>query len=374
MPRCTRYIVQQLVGALLIVALGLTGVIWLSQSLRFIDLIINRGLSFFRFLELTLLLLPTFLALILPIALFSAVLYTYYRLIIDSELVVLRAAGLSQWTLAWPALILAGAVAAVAYSVTLYFMPTAFRDFKDMQFTIRSDYSQLFLREGTFNTLVEGLTVYVRARKSNGEVVGILVHDNRDATKPVTMIAERGAFVRAPEGPRFVLVNGNRQEVSPDSGWLSLLYFDRYTLDLSSFAEPGRHRWREPRERFLDELFGPPRVEEDVRFAGKLRAEGHQRLVAPLYCFVFALIALAALMSGEFNQRNQWKRVLAAIGAAVLFQVLGLALSHAVVKAPVLVPAMYANVAVVAGISLFILLGRRAPRRQALAAVAGEGR
>ncbi|MEX2648259.1 MAG: LptF/LptG family permease, partial [Alphaproteobacteria bacterium] len=89
MGRSTRYIARQVTGALVFVTVALTGVVWLSQSLRFVDLIVNKGLSVLAFLTLTLLLLPTFLALILPIALFCAALYTYSRLVADREVVAL---------------------------------------------------------------------------------------------------------------------------------------------------------------------------------------------------------------------------------------------------------------------------------------------
>ena len=108
MQGLTRYVLRQLVGATLFVTLALTGVVWLLQSLRFVDLIINRGLSALTFVHLTLLLLPTVLAYILPVALFCGVVYTYHRLIVDSEIVIMRATGLSQMALARPALILAG--------------------------------------------------------------------------------------------------------------------------------------------------------------------------------------------------------------------------------------------------------------------------
>ncbi len=73
----TRYILRQLVIGMLLVTAGLTCVIWLSQSLRFIEMIVNRGLSAAQFFYLTFLLLPNFLSIILPIALFTIVVFTY---------------------------------------------------------------------------------------------------------------------------------------------------------------------------------------------------------------------------------------------------------------------------------------------------------
>ena len=104
MRRFSLYIMGQLIGPLIVVAFSFTCVIWLTQSLRFIDLIINKGLSFGLFLYMTALLLPSLLSVILPIALFAAVLYTYHQLIVDREIIVLKAIGLSNARLALPAL------------------------------------------------------------------------------------------------------------------------------------------------------------------------------------------------------------------------------------------------------------------------------
>jgi len=76
----TRYILRQLALSTLLVVVTLTLAIWLTQSLRFIDWIVNRGLPLSTFVYIAILVLPSFLVVILPIALFSAVLFTYNKL------------------------------------------------------------------------------------------------------------------------------------------------------------------------------------------------------------------------------------------------------------------------------------------------------
>ena len=88
-----RYVLRQVLIATVLVAATLTCAIWLTQSLRFVELIVNRGLTIGTFFYLTLLLLPSFLWLLLPISLFAAVLFTYLRLTTDSELVVMEGSG-----------------------------------------------------------------------------------------------------------------------------------------------------------------------------------------------------------------------------------------------------------------------------------------
>ncbi|HYZ65066.1 MAG TPA: LptF/LptG family permease, partial [Acetobacteraceae bacterium] len=72
-----RYIFRQLLFALFAVTAGLVALIWLTQSLRFVELVVNRGLSMRVFLELTGLLIPNFIAVILPITVFVVVQFVY---------------------------------------------------------------------------------------------------------------------------------------------------------------------------------------------------------------------------------------------------------------------------------------------------------
>ena len=101
-----RYLFRQLFVALLAVTIGLVALIWLTQSLRLIELVVNHGLSVRVFLELTGLLIPNFIAVILPITTFVVVQFVYQRLAGDRELTVMRAAGLSSLRLSRPALLL----------------------------------------------------------------------------------------------------------------------------------------------------------------------------------------------------------------------------------------------------------------------------
>ena len=356
MPRYQRYLFRQLIGPFLLVALGLTAVVWLSQSLRIIDLIVNKGLSFSTFLLMSMLVLPTFLGAILPIAFFCALLFVYNRLTIDSELVCLRAAGISQWSLAKPALAMATIIVVASYAIVMYVMPISHREFKERQFVLRTDHSALLLEEGSFNALTEGVTVYIRGREG-GTLNGILVHDARERERPVTMMAERGLLVQTAEGPRFILFNGHRQRIDRDSAQLSLLNFERYTMDLGEFAQRGGNRWREPRERFLGELLDPESEGAD-RLRSKFLSEAHNRIVSPLFAYTLVAIGLAALLLGNVDRRGQWRRMLVAIAAAVVFEAVALFLVNATAKNSSLIPLMYLNPVLVTAAALAVLRGR----------------
>lgn len=342
MNRLTRYMLKQQLVMMVFVTLGLLSVIWLSQSLRFVEMIVNRGLSISVFLQLTSLLLPSFLTIIIPIALFFVIVFTYNKLIQDRELIVMRSAGLSQWALAKPALIVALLSTAVCYFLTLYYLPYSYEKFKELQFSIRNDFSSVLLQEGSFTDL-DGLTVYVREVGRDNELLGILVHDARDPNAQMTMMAKHGALVRTDDGPRIVLLDGNRQEVNADDGTMSILYFDRYAVDIAQKSSEEGLRYQDARERSVYNLLTglPPNIQE--RDLNSFRAEGHDRLISPLNAIAFASIALAVLVSSSFSRRGQTGRLLVAIGIMVFCQAMGIAIKNLAAKNPALVTLMYMN-------------------------------
>ena len=207
--------------------------------------------------------------------------------------------------------------------------------------------------------MTKGVTVYIRGREGS-TLSGILVHDARERERPITMMAERGILVQTGEGPRFILINGHRQRVDRDSSRLSLLNFDRYTIDMGDFVQQEGARWREPRERFIDELLDPD-AEGAERLRSKYLSEAHNRIVSPLFAYALAAIGLAALLAGNVDRRGQWRRMLVAIAAAVMFEAVALFLVNATAKNGNLVPLMYLNPVLMIAASIAVL-GRRLPR------------
>ena len=248
---------------------------------------------------------------------------------------------MSPFEIGRPALLLASLVMMLGYLNSIYLMPASFREFKDLQREFRSELSSLFLQEGVFNPVVDGITVFIRERSESGQLFGIIIHDERIPEKPVTMMAEQGAIVTSSKGPRVLMVNGNRQEVREDDGRLSLLYFDRYTFDLSALNKTEVDLWREPRERFLNELFFSSDKAAKIYNYRELRMEGIFRLSSPVLFLTFTAIGLALLLGGDFNRRGQFLRILISVLCVTAVQVGVLSMKNLGEKAPVFEHVMY---------------------------------
>ncbi len=349
---------RQLAVGMLFVSAALVCVMWLTQSLRFVEMIVSKGLSVLGFLKLTSLLMPGFLVIIMPISLFAVVLFTYNKLNADRELVVMRAVGLSHWALARPALILATASTIMGFALSLWIIPRTMAAFHEMQWNIRNDISGVLLQEGVFNRFGDGVMIYVRSRSPDGELLGLLVHDRRNPEKPITLMAERGALVYTSTGPRVLMVNGNRQQLDRNSGKLSLLYFDSYTVDFATATGSNQPRARDAREMPLSELLHASEAQLGPSEYRKAKVELHQRFSSPFYNLGFAFIALASLVPASFNRRGQAGRILTAVALMVGAQALALGTSNLSTANLAFTPTMYISALLPSCAGAWMLAGK----------------
>jgi len=350
----------------------LTAVIWLTQALRLLDLVINRGQSAPTFVYLTILILPSLLVIILPIAFFAGTLFALYKLNADSELVVMSAAGFSKTQIAVPVFMAAAIVVALTYLCGLYLMPAGQRAMNDKVYDIRADIGTALLNEGEFNTPALGLTVFIRAIDSDGTIHGVLVHDNRVRTHPITYLAASGELVQTPGGARLVMLDGTVEDSTKGGARLSVLKFQQYNFDLDQFASPAHANERATSERFLGELFNPnPKLPQKVQNA--FVAEGHNRLSQPLYCIVFALIAMATILTGRRARGANALRISGAVAAFVIVRLAGYGVAGLAVNVPAVWPLFYLIPTLGAAVALAVLAGfeplawlrRRAPMEAA---------
>jgi lipopolysaccharide export system permease protein len=356
MSRLSQYVLKELVGPVALFALLMTTVVWLTQSLRLLDLVINRGQSAPTFVYLTILILPSLLVIILPIAFFAGTLYALNKLSSDSELVVMWASGYSRSQLAVPVFIAAGIVMAATYLCGLYLMPAGQRAVNEKVFSIRADIGAALLNQGEFNTPAKGLTVFIRELDSDGHIHGVLVHDNRSRNRPITYLAVSGQLAQTPEGARLIMYDGTVEQSAKGGAHLSVLKFKSYAFDLDQFANQSRGIGRDTNELFLPELLWP-----STKLPAKLQrayfAEAHNRLTAPLYCITFALLALLAVTSGRRSRGANAGRLTLASLLAALLRIAGYGIQGLATAKPYAVLLFYAIPVLGAGFALAGLAG-----------------
>ena len=319
-----RYIFRTTFGAFLVICASATALMWITQALRDIDLMTNQGQSIFVFIGLTGLIIPLLVQIIAPIALMIAVAHVLNKLGNDSELIVMNAAGMPPRVLFRPFLAAGIAVSLLVALISAYLSPWGLRELRLWATEVRADLVSNVIQPGRFTKLEERLTLHIRERQPDGQLLGILIDDQRNPKERVTILAEKGNIVRNQRGAFLILENGSvqRHETGPHDP--TLVLFDSYGFDLSWLATATQTVKYSARERYLWELFDPER--NDKLFADQpqqVRAELHDRITAPLYPLAFVIMTYAYLGAPRTTRQSRTMSLLGAIGAVAALRGLG---------------------------------------------------
>jgi lipopolysaccharide export system permease protein len=323
-----RYIFRNTIAAFLLVLVSLTGIIWITQALREIDLVTNQGQTVLIFLGLTGLLVPILAQVIAPIAFVIALVYAIDKLNGDSEIVVMSAVGMSPWQLFRPFLAVAIMVALLVGFISAYLSPALQREIHERAGKIRTDLVTNIVQPGRFLTIEGGLTFHIRERRANGDLFGIMIDDRRTPEARTTFLAEHGSIVEKDGGKFLLLDNGNIQRLEKGRPDPRIVLFDRYAFDLSRFTAGASQSGAplHPRERYLWQLLYPDPDDPLVKSQpGPFRAELHERLLAPIYPLAFVVLAFAAIGGPRTTRQSRAFAIAVAIGGVTSLRIIGFA-------------------------------------------------
>lgn len=328
-----RYIFRQAGGTFCLILLTLTAIVWLAVGLGQLDVLTAKGQSFMLFLKMTSLTLPGIMAMITPVGFLVACLYTLDRLNGDSELVVMNASGAPIWRFGAPLLALASLVSVVLLVFNLYLLPLSLRTLSSYVTQIRTDLITQVLQPGRFSTPEKKLTFHIRDRDANGDLLGLIVHDERTKGRAMTYLADRGRIVKNGDKSYLVMMDGqihrrlDGEKREPTE--VKIGEFRQYIYDITELGGKAGPSYLKPSQRYLPELYNPDKDDPFFKHQpGKFRSEIHERFASLLYPIVFALITLNFLGHPRTIRESRWKSIVAAFGMCVVVKIGGLAATN----------------------------------------------
>ena len=306
MSHLDRYIFKQCLLVFAFFTLVFSLVTWVNRSVFIFDSLISAGHSATVFLEFSLLALPTVLSAVLPISAFAATTYVTSRLSNESELAVIQATGISPWRLARPVFVFGLLIGLLMFSLTGYLVPKTGTTTKDREFELSQNLGAKFLREGSFQHPLKGVTFFISDITQNSELRGVLISDRREKDTSYTYTSERAFLVSSEDQTILLMQNGLMQSLDRINNTLSLTQFDELAYNLTIIDSSARKApppidylptlllWQDPE--LASDLTNQPlsRVIEDK----------HRRIQYALLCLVTSLLGFAALYSAGFSRHG----------------------------------------------------------------------
>ena len=312
-----RYLFAQMLRMAFAVTVTLVGIMWLFQTIRILELVINRGAPLTDFLIMSVTVIPLWLTVAVPIGTFIGVIWVFHRSLSDRELLVAQASGRSAHQLARApiALGLLATLFLVINSVIL--LPFSFSIYKQIQFKLRNSIPTVMLQDNVFVDVVDGMTMLIGKKYDNGLAEDVFIHDERENGAIVTMTASVGQFVEKDGQPAVILQDGQRVELTAAGNAGATLLFDTHTV----FITPRERRTAtrmpiEMNEDTISNLLDPSTSPLET-YVNQRVAEGHYRIASPLLALALGLVASAGVLFGQIRRSTWSRRTLATVAIGV---------------------------------------------------------
>ena len=196
-----RYLFREALSPFLAGVFFFAFVFLLFQMLRLAEELIVNNAPFSLVLKLLWTLMVNFLPLGLPIAFLVGVLFAFSRLSGDSELVAMKAGGMSLWTISRPVFFLSGLVAVLSLLLNLNWAPWSEVAMRNTLIKIGNRRFASAINEGTFTTGFFNLLLFTeKVNHRAGRMEKVFIYDERDEKHPMTIISKTGELIRVQSG------------------------------------------------------------------------------------------------------------------------------------------------------------------------------
>ncbi len=316
-----RYIFSRAAFAALMTLGSLAGVVWIVQALRKLDVITTKGAAVFMYLQLTALAVPMLILAVIPIALLIATIYTVNTLNSNSELVVINASGASNWALVKPLLTLALICSLFVGFVGHFVIAWSLVNLKVKAAKMQADLVSIVIQEGAFNQVEKGLTFHIAKRDAGGLLRGILISDERDPKTSIIYTAREGIVTKINDTSAILLKDGEIHQRNHEDGAVTIIKYQSYNFDLSTFAGKMQKLVLRPKERTTLALLKPdPNDHYYKKYPGLYRAAIHERFSEMLWPFTNVILILAFAGQARSTRQGYGAAIMAGVGSTMVLR------------------------------------------------------
>jgi lipopolysaccharide export system permease protein len=280
-------------------------IILMFQVLRLTEFTLAHGVSLAVISEVIFFICISLLPALFPMALLFSVLLTYGRLSQDSEVIAMKAVGLSTPAIITPAIILGLFIGSISAQTSFYIAPWGNRQFEVLFTQLGHTKSAIAVKEGTFSTGFFDLVVYAnKVDSKTGDLFDVFIYDEKPGEVPLTIVAKRGHLIPDTSAPGHnVLLRLEDGDIHRRTENHTKIKFEAYDVRL---IEPLRIEEKEKTPPSLTiedlrQLLNKSDLKKEDFWI--YHTEYHKRMSIATLCLIFCLVGLGLGINP--NKRQQ---------------------------------------------------------------------
>lgn len=323
MKQIERYIFGRIASLTLLSLTAITVLALTTQILIRVDVLTTSNSALLTFLKLSFTLVPEVVLAVAPFALLVGIGRILTTMNEDSELVVIEASGASNISIAKPIILFSVLLGIGLLLVANFAGPKANRSLYSILSGSNSDIISLAVSSGKFRKIEDGLYIQVAESLPGGGMGGIFLSDRRDPSAELIYYAKAGTLRKTENANLLVMNDGEIHRSAAGAEQISIIKFQSYVLDMTSFIPRSEKGDPLPKELYLQELINPDTTNSNYeRYRLYYAYEVHFRLSNWLYAIVFGTIMSAFLANAQSNRAQHFQRIALAVLTCVIVRVI----------------------------------------------------
>lgn len=289
------YLLSEIIPSFLLGAFVFIGVLLMFQALRLTEFLLVHGINWTTILKIMGYMSISFLPMLLPMSLLFAVLLTYNRFSMDSEIIAFKSCGVNTGSLILPAIMFSLIITLISSQTSFYLAPWGNRQFEVLINRLGNTKAAASIKEGTFSEGFFDLVVYANKVNSQTGLLGdLFIYDEKNPNSPLTIIATEGQIIPDDTHPgHSVLLRLFNGQIHRQAETHTLINFDSYDILLN---DPIKLQQKEKTASSLN-LNELQTLRQSVSISAAQRKEYdmefHKRWALSAACIVFCLLGLA---------------------------------------------------------------------------------
>jgi len=225
---------KELTKAFFLTGASLSIIIWVIQSVNYLDLVIEDGHGLDIYFKYSLMNFPKIFSKILPLIFFFTLFYKILEYEKKNELLIFWTFGVSK---AQFVNIL------ISFSLIIFFVQVLLGGFvkplsqnKARSFIIDSniDFFPSLVRQGQFIDVISGLTIFIEKKTAKNQFHNILITEELNNGQKKIIYAKKGSLVSNSKEKKFYMTNGNI--VDQNNNKSTFIQFDELNFNLTKYG------------------------------------------------------------------------------------------------------------------------------------------
>ncbi len=288
----------------------MNSVFFLVKLIPFLNVVLELEISFVDFVRLFLYLFPNMFLYSIPMAAMMGVIISFSRLSSDTEILALKASGISIYQMIPPLVLVSAAIALLTCYFSVGLIPKAEVALKQLMFQVAKDKIDKGIKEHQFTEALGDLVVYVDSiDKKTGLWRNVWVSDMRGQHNPIITMAQYGTMNAQIDNMLVTITLHNGSLHRPDKARSQIISFDKYTINIP--LQPPTVLDGEDVTKLSKSSMTMLQLQDFASVAGRDTPAGrnalvhfHKRLVLPVGCFILGLLGMPLGLQAGPGRKN----------------------------------------------------------------------